>query len=64
MRQTGASPRGEDWNVSSVQTIQVPKKRELECVWCHMQKNFKIHQKYRESLYLLHGATCPNRGFD
>ena len=31
-------PIGEDWNVYSVNTIQVPKKREPECVWCSMLK--------------------------
>ncbi len=33
-------PVREDWNLSSVNTIQV-QKREFECVWCGMLKNFK-----------------------
>jgi hypothetical protein len=38
-------PIGEDWNVTSVNTIQVPKKRELERAWCSMLKNFKSSLK-------------------
>jgi ferredoxin-like protein FixX len=29
----------EDWTVFSVNTIQVPYKKELECVWCNMLNN-------------------------
>jgi hypothetical protein len=29
------------WYASSINTIHVPVKGELECVWCSMHKNFK-----------------------
>jgi hypothetical protein len=35
-------PIGEDWNVSSVNTIQVPKRKRIGmCLGCSMLKNFK-----------------------
>jgi hypothetical protein len=34
-------PKGEDWNVSSVNTIQVPKRQIIGMGWCSMLKSFK-----------------------
>ncbi len=35
------------WNASSVNTIHVPVKGELECVWCSMPKNFEVPLKIK-----------------
>jgi hypothetical protein len=40
-------PIGEDWNVSSVNTIQVPKRKIIGILWCIMLKNFKSSIKIK-----------------
>ncbi len=45
------------WNASSVNTIHVPKKGELECVWHTMLQKFKDPLK-RETLTV----PCPGKG--
>jgi hypothetical protein len=54
------------WNASSVNTIPVPVKGELECVWCStgMLQNFKgsLKIKGRVKFFKISGVTCPSQG--
>ncbi len=59
---SGGEPKGEDWNVSSVNTIQVPIKKTIGMCWYSMLLQRQVKMKGRVYRNSISGVTYPYQG--